>query len=243
MSTALETVKPGELEPQGEARSFLDMISQAARDPNVQVEKLERLMAMKERFDKTQAEIAFSLAMARLQPKLPRIEKHGRVIVQNVTRSTYAKIEDIDAVIRPLYSEEGFSISWNTRAANGPATTVIGVLRHTGGHSESYEITLANDTSGSKNATQGSGSTFQYGKRYLLCGMFNLITIDEDNDGQGDALTEKQAREIEDWIQHVGLNEAGKKKFLSLLNVSTVGEITQANFSVAMNFLRAKEHK
>lgn len=243
MSTSLEPIKPAELESLGDAPSMLEVIARAASDPRVDVSKMEALLRMQERVQAKQAEMAFSQAMARLQPKLPRIEKHGRVIVSNVTRSTYAKIEDIDAMIRPLYSEEGFSISWNTRPANGPSTTVVGVLRHTGGHSEPYEITLANDVSGSKNATQGSGSTFQYGKRYLLCGMFNLITIDEDNDGNGDAITEEQVRQIQDYIAHVGLNEAGKKKFLALMNVADIADITKSNYPVAINFLRAKESR
>lgn len=229
-------------DPNVDSAAFLKLIRDAAVDPNVSVDKMERLMALKERFDSRQAEIAFSQAMARLQPTLPRITKHGRIIVSGVERSSYAKIEDIDEVIRPLYSAQGFSISWNTLTTE-KGTKITGRLRHIEGHWEPYEITLPVDTSGSKSAVQGMGSTFSYGKRYLLSGMFNLITVDEDNDGQGtdsEPITIQQKNQILDLIIHSGANE---KRFLEYMDVQQVEEITQGRFSKAINALKSKARK
>ena len=227
------------------AGGLLEVIARAAADPRVDVTKIEALLRMQMQVSEKQAELAFSQAMARLQPIMPRITKYGAIIVGGVTRSTYAKIEDIDAAIRPLYSAEGFSISWNTEPSTA-GTTVLGKLRHNQGHSEAYRITLANDTSGSKNATQGSGSTFQYGKRYLLCAMFNIITIDEDDDAAGESvkpITEEQVRTIEDHQQAANMNPASKTKFLEYMEVSALSEITKGNFDKAINALKVKARK
>ena len=55
-------------------------------------------------------------------------------------------------------------------------------------------MVLAVDTSGSKNATQGAGSSASYGKRHTYKAMLNIIEDGEDNDGAGSTVVEK-----EDW--------------------------------------------
>lgn len=230
----LATIEKTEL-AQDEGRGFLQMIAEAARDPNVDVQKLERLMAMKERFDQARAQTRFSEAMARLQPALPRITKHGRIVVQGTVRNTYAKLEDIDEEIRPLYTGEGFSISWNTRQSQ-VGTTVLGTLRHIGGHAEPYEITLPHDPSGSKNSIQAVGSTVSYGRRYLLCSMFNIITVDQDDDGQGRTqIGTEQVNQIRDLIIDKNVNEA---KFCQYMDVKQIEEITQDRYQMAITALK-----
>lgn len=242
MSTQIAVPESGAIAiPESDA-AFMEVIARAAKDPTVDVGKMRELLEMSEKMKAKQAEMAFNQAMARLQPTLPRITKHGRIVVNGAERSTYAKIEDIDEKIRPLYSAEGFSVSWNTQQ-NGTSAKITGKLRHIAGHWEPYEITLPVDTSGSKNAVQGMGSTFQYGKRYLLCGMFNIITIDEDDDGQGEAaqpITEHQVDQIRDMIIHTGANE---KKFCEYMDVTDIPEITKGRFAMAMNALKVKARK
>jgi len=225
--------------PHDQPSDMLGMIARAAVDPSVSVEKLERLMALKERYDAKAAETAFAEAMARLQPTLPRITKHGRIMVSGQVRNTYAKLEDIDEEIRPLYSAEGFSISWNTSTESTvPGTRVLGKLRHRAGHSEAYAIFLPNDNSGGKNGIQGVGSTVSYGKRYLLCSMFNIITVDADDDGSGtEVITIEQKNRILDLITE---RNADYARFCRFMDVQEVEEITQDRFEMAINALQNK---
>ena len=51
----------------------MSMIERLARDPSFDADKLEKLLAMKERQDAQQAEQAFNEAMIRLQSNPPKI--------------------------------------------------------------------------------------------------------------------------------------------------------------------------
>ena len=65
----------------GTPDAILAMIERASRDPSVDIEKFERLMAMKERVEKDRASIAFAEAFAELGPDLPIIDRKGRIVV------------------------------------------------------------------------------------------------------------------------------------------------------------------
>jgi len=216
--------------------NLLSVIARAAADPAVDVDKMQRLLDMHERMVKTRAEVEFKAALARIQPRMPRVVKDGLIAVNGTTRSKYAKYEDIDSAIRPMLAEEGFSVDFDTRSSDKHLTTILRVS-HSAGHSETREISLPFDTSGSKNPTQGVGSTMQYGKRYLLCGFFNIIAVDQDDDGQGGVITDQQAMTIETLIKDT---KADRLRFLKFMGASNVDSIPANQYERAINALRSK---
>lgn len=221
--------------------SILDVIARAASDPRVDVTKMQALLDMQERIFARNAESAWNAALAIVQPKMPRITKKGRIEYPGkggtIVSTAFARYEDIDLAVRPIYSPEGFSISWNTEAS-GSATTIIGTLAHKDGHSKQYRMTLPHDTSGSKNAIQAVGSTVSYGKRYLLCSMFNIVTVGEDDDGASSgAIDEQQKNRILDMLIHTNSDE---QKFLKFMNVASVDLIQKRDFQRAIVALERK---
>jgi hypothetical protein len=147
---------------------------------------MEKLLNMQMTIMAKQAEMAYGAAMGRLQKKLPRITKKGRIAFTdkkgNERDTPYAKYEDIDLVIRPLMLEEGFILDFDTKWGNDGAT-IYCTISHSEGHTKTSEMRLPLDSSGSKNSLQAMGSTISYGQRYLVKMMLNLIFEDEDNDG------------------------------------------------------------
>lgn len=257
MSTAIEPIKSVELEAQSEGRSFVQMIAEASRDPGVSVEKLERLMALKERFDVTQARSEFWAAMARLQPRLPRITKEGVILNYDKTvKSRYAKYEDIDAGLRPLLQEEGFSVFFRTELRE-KTLFVTAIVAHAHGHAEETTVPVPIDVSAVnssgksiRNAAQDMGSTFSYGKRYALCAAFNVITVNEDDDAQGEAaqpLTEDELRHIDDWLQHLGGTPAVRTAFAGYLkktfNVSEIKDLKRGQLNTVINALKERANR
>lgn len=162
---------------------LLGVIARAARDPGVDIDKMERLLEMQERVLAREAKTAYATALAELQPKLPIITERGKILNKNSeVQSTYAYWEDVNEQIRPLLSEAGFSLSFRTGKA-GNDVTVTGVLTHKDGHSEETTISLPADGSGNKNAVQAVASSTSYGKRYTAFALLNVTTRGEDDDG------------------------------------------------------------
>ena len=159
------------------------MIEQVCLNPEMDVEKLERMLDMQERVLDRQAEQSFQIAMAEMQAELPAIERNGQICIREKVQSTFAKFEDINKAVLPILQKYGFSITFETNMAES-AVHVIGVLRHKDGHKMSTMLPIPLDTSGSKNAVQAVGSSVSYGKRYVLSALLNITTTDDDDDGQ-----------------------------------------------------------
>lgn len=166
---------------QPEASAVLSIIERAARDSTVDMDKMERLMAMHERMMAKQSEQAYAEALAAMQSDLPTIGERGAI--RNKDRgvqSTYALWEDINRAILPVLKTHGFSLTFRTDTSQG--IRVTGVLQHRAGHKESTEILLPADNSGSKNTVQAIASSISYGKRYTAGALLNLTSCGEDDD-------------------------------------------------------------
>jgi hypothetical protein len=171
---------------------LLAVIERAARDPAVDIDKMERLIAMQERVSARNAEVAFAEAFAELQPDLPAISKNGQIVHKGQVISEFAEWEDINKAITPVLSARGFSLSFKPEQS-GSGVAVTGILRHRLGHHESATLSLPTDTSGAKNAVQSVGSTLSYGKRYVATLLLNLTTEGDDDDGSSAAPKQQHA--------------------------------------------------
>ena len=162
----------------GESATILQVIQRAAADPQCDIEKMERLMAMHERMQARNAEAEFSAAMAEMQCEIPSIAERGK----GHGTIRYATLEDINDVMKPIMQRYGFAISFKVEHHPG-GINVTGILMHRAGHREQTTMLLPSDTSGSKNAVQAVASSVSYGKRYVMCAMLNITTRGEDDDG------------------------------------------------------------
>ncbi len=226
--------------------NFLEVIAKAAQDPNVDVEKMHGLLDVQERMMNKQAEIIFNNALGDLQAELPRIKKDSTIMHKTNIIAKYAKYETIDAVIRPLLQEHGFSLRYNTRESSGKVV-VTGTLAHRDGHSITDEIPLSIDSSGAKNNVQGVGSTIAYGKRYLVGMLLNLVFEGEDDDGNGASflpITADQAKELKDKIEELNNKgiEIDIKKFLEYVGAESVDQIATTEYEKAKIALQRKEN-
>jgi hypothetical protein len=212
-ATADSTPLPAALVPEGVPQTtpsgapgdpILAMIERAARDPAVDIEKFERLMAMKDRVESQRASIAFAEAFAELQPDLPTIDRSGSIVVysktdrdkpggvpagaQPIQQTPYATLDDIMEAIREPLHAHGFSLrfEYETNPDGKLATTAF--LRHRTGHEISAKTPpLQHDSTGSKNNVQAVGSTLTYGRRYSLMAVVPIVSHapqDADDDGQ-----------------------------------------------------------
>lgn len=160
------------------------MFERLAADPNVPVEKLERLIAMQERIYAHNAKAEFDAAFSEMQGEIPVITERGEILVNGQLRSKYARFEDILEVVRPILQRHGFAIRHRNTFSDGKIK-IVGILSHRSGHSEEDEFEAKADTSGSKNDIQALGSTRSYGQRYTTNALLGIATRGSDDDGAG----------------------------------------------------------
>lgn len=226
-----------------ETGSILDVIARAAADPAVNVEKLERLLAIQERLLADQRRTSYMASLARLQARMPQITKSGLITDrEGAVRNRYAKIEDIDVAIRPLCAEEGFSFSFDSKPTDKGLIEYSCALSHRDGHTETKTLALPLDQGAGRNAVQSVGSTTSYARRYLLGMHLHLVTRDEDDDGNGGSTpaTPSQVAELKERLAGVNGSE---ERFLRWLGVATWEEITQAQYSRALRFIEEKKRQ
>ncbi|AQU85129.1 single-stranded DNA-binding protein [Halomonas sp. 'Soap Lake  len=160
-----------------ESTAIIQVIERAALNPDVDIDKMERLLQMQERVMDRQAMMAYSAAMAAMQTELPSIEEHGQG-----NNGKYATLEDIVDTVRPIMQKHGFAVSFRIQTQER-GIQVTGVLMHKDGHREETSMLLPADMSGNKNAVQAFGSSTSYGKRYVLSALLNITTRGQDDNG------------------------------------------------------------
>lgn len=223
--------------PASEAMAIISMIERAARDPGVDIDKMERLLKMHGEAVARQARQAYSAALAAMQQELPVIQERGAIKIGTGPAQKYALWEDINEAIKPILAKHGFALSFRT-GRNGDRIMVTGILSHRDGHAEETTMELPADQSGSKNAVQAIGSSTSYGKRYTASALLNLTSRGEDDDGRSTArITEEQVMELRDLAEAV---EADMGRFLRYLGIEKLSDLPATKHAAAVEALNAK---
>jgi len=231
---------------------MLALIDRYVRDPSIDVDKLERILAMKERMDAKEAEIEFNEAKASLSQKLAgyRIVR-SRMVLYDIDKNDkkkgkeeafkYAPLEDIDKIVRPLLVETGMDVSYTTatREREGGGAVITARLTHRGGHFQEASIPIPLDTTGGKSNTQAMGSTFSYGRRYTLCMLLNIVTVGEDDDGSGGYIDGAQIDHLRELIGKVKALDPKRDEstFCKYMRVTTLPELPQQQYRKATSAL------
>lgn len=196
--TALAT-QPEANVVEANASNIMQVISRAASDPSVDVDKLERLLGMYERIGARDAENAYNDAMNAAQEEMRPIAADAN---NPQTKSRYASYGALDRALRPIYTKHGFSLSFDT-ADGAPADHIRVVCRvaHRLGHKEHPHLDMPADGKGAKGGdvmtkTHATGAAITYGKRYLLGMVFN-IAIGDDDDGNAPRSSRQQSPAVE----------------------------------------------
>lgn len=224
-------------EPQSESAALMATITRAATDPTVDAEKMERLFALYEKMDARRAEREFNQALKLAQQEIPAIFKN-----KQADKNKYADLEQVNEVISPISTKHGFSTSYgNEDSPMDKHYRVVCFLSHDGGHTRKYHADIPADHSGSKNVTQGFGSTISYGRRYIKLMIFDVSTTNEDDDGRksggGQNITPEQEATL---AKIIADNEFDLPTFLKWAKIEKLADIAADNYGRMFNALQAK---
>lgn len=150
------------------------------------IEVLERLMALNERWQADQARRAFTAALAQLRDEMPEVKKSRKVDFTNQrgvrTHYQYEDLADLTKALSPAMAKHGLSFRWRTDSTQPGEVSVTCILAHRDGHSEETTLSAPYDESGNKNAIQALGSVVTYLQRYTLKAAVG-IAASHDDDG------------------------------------------------------------
>ena len=166
-------------------------IERAARDTEFDVQKFGELLRMQREVEHDQARKAFNRAMASAQAEMLPVVRDAK---NSHLNNKYAKLETIDAAIRPIYTRWGFSVRYGSAPSPHEGwMRITCTVAHDDGYFEENYLDAPVSTTGSQGGrmaitpVQAIGSTVTYLRRYLLGMVWNTVMadVDYDDDGEG----------------------------------------------------------
>lgn len=184
--TKMTTTDARELQPVAQATPAY--LLQLAVQQGADLDRLEKLMALQERWEANEARKAFVDALTAFKAEPITIDKRKHVQFENrsgdVTSYNHAELSDVTDAICPALAKHGLSHRWNVLQADG-RITVECILTHALGHAERIAMSAPPDASGGKNTIQQIASTVTYLQRYTLLAITGVATKGQDDDGRG----------------------------------------------------------
>ena len=196
MNAVVETVKKKSKAIQPATPATL---LQMAVEQGADLDRLERLMGLQERWEDNEAKKAFTMAMTTFRSECPAIDKDKKG-----HNSKYATLAHTLELVKGPMSNNGLSHRWETEQQDNGLVTVTCYVTHNLGFKESTKLTAGGDTSGSKNAIQAVGSTISYLQRYTLFSILGLASADQDDDGNSSGDNSLSASVVDaNWIKKI----------------------------------------
>lgn len=213
-----------------------------AVDKECDADTLERLVTLHERITARAAATEFAEGLAAFQHECPPIERKSEAkIVKSSGGSftyTYADLEEIVRVVRPLLYARGFSFTWDSEVRERLMVCTC-KLRHVNGHSEQASFAAPVESKAGLSEPQKYSSALSYAKRISLVQVLGITTTEPDKP-EDEPIAPSQVAELEALAREVN---ADMTKFLRFLGVDALMDIRQSQFKNAKNALASKGRK
>lgn len=217
-----------------------------AVEQGADLDKLEKLMALQERWEANEARKAFDAAMSAFKADPPELIKNRHVKFKtrdgDVTEYDHATLDHITSEIGKKMAPHGLGFRWDVEQMEGGRIRVTCIVTHAQGHSIRVPLEGSPDQSGKKNAIQQTGSTITYLQRYTLLSAVGLAAKGQDDDGRSagpqiETITAEQVADLESLISEVGANKAN---YLKALKVERLEDLPAGKYRGALQRLEQK---
>ncbi|AUQ64401.1 ERF family protein [Phaeobacter inhibens] len=181
------------------ADPMVSMIERVVMNPAADLDKLERMLAMKERMEAQAARVSFARSLSEARAEIPPIVKDATVDFTSSKGRTHYQHETLAGIaktIDPILARYGLSYRFRTEQGQG-GVRVTCIIAHSEGHAEETTLAGAPDASGNKNSFQAVGSAVTYLQRYTLKAALGL-SAEVDDDAQSAAPRNSASRHQQD---------------------------------------------
>jgi hypothetical protein len=230
---------------QSESASVLGMIERVARDPSVDIDKMNQLMSWRKEMIADQRRAAFDEAMASAKAEIPVIHKNREVDFTSAKGRTNYRHEDLAEIARtvsPILAKYGLSYRYRVSSNVNEPIMVTCIVSHKSGHFEETTLGAGRDDSGNKNSIQQVGSTLTYLQRMTLKAALGLAASDDD-DGKASAAVEEYVPpegsispdQVDNIRQQLALKGCSEKAFLQWAKQKRIEDIQADLYEACMD--------
>ena len=209
------------------------------------LDKLEKLMDLQERWEEKEAKKAYNTAMVDVHKDMPMV---GKTLKNVQTRSSYASLDLIISKTKEVYTKHGFSISFfegHTDKENH--IRICADVIHKLGHKENYYYDVPLDGKGIKGNTNmtaihAKASSTSYGRRYLMCMIWNIPTGDDTDGNMPEApveyIDEKQLSQLRDMVDNNDCID--EKKLFTFFKIASLENLPKEKYAYLISILQKK---
>lgn len=158
---------------------------QLAVEQGADLDKLERLMALQERWEANEAEKALNDAFANFKAEAVRIVKTKEIKDGPLKGKKHAVCAEIIDATTPALSKYGLATSWRITKDTKDLIEVTARLKHRLGGVDTVSFSAAPDVGPGRNAIQARSSAVTYLERITLTAVLGLSAHENDDDGNG----------------------------------------------------------
>lgn len=211
----------------------------------VPFETVEGLMRLDREIREERARMEFSRSFVDVQTEM---EPVARKAYNEHTKSHYAKAEHIYNMLRPVLVRHRFSTSVSTKESKVENhIRIILVVRHEAGHSETHELTAPvseHGIRGTRNMSRlhAGFSTLTSASRHLICQVFGIELVDDDDGNAGGAafdgaISEEEHAEVMELVAEAGSDPV---KLAEHYKVESLAELSQGKLRDIRSLLNAR---
>jgi len=226
----------------------MDMLNRAVSS-GADLDMIEKLMNLQERWEAGNARKAFDKALADAKAEIPVIRKNRQVGFESkkagASRTDY-KHEDLAEIARtvdPILGAHGLSYRFRATSNVNEPITVTCIISHRDGHFEETTLRAGRDDSGNKNHIQQIGSTITYLQRYTLKAALGLAAA-QDDDGKASEVEPEEAytppegsitqRQVDNLIELLEDKGASRKAFLQWAKQKRLEDIPAEHYDACV---------
>ncbi|ACS51255.1 putative phage recombination protein [Bartonella grahamii as4aup] len=161
-------------------QTAMERILNRALENDVDMDRLERLIALREKEIERQNYERFASDLSNMQIEYQKIQKNS---TNTHTNSQYATLDQYIDAVKNTLAKHRFALFSRIKEQSSDNIIIEMTLTHPSGNKISTEGKFPYDTKGCKSNIQSVGSAITYARRYLLGMLLNVVSEDDDTDG------------------------------------------------------------
>ncbi|WP_375650069.1 ERF family protein [Bartonella sp. MU70NMGDW] len=220
-------------------QTVMERILNKALDSDVDMDRLERLLKLREQEIERQERQNFVRDLSAVQMAYKNIEQNA---INNHTNSKYATLYQYLNAVKEGLATYNFALFARIKNQTATNITIEITLSHPSGNEISTEGTFPIDNAGSKNNIQSLGSTLTYARRYLLGMLLNVSSKEDDTDGNP-PIKKAFPQQINEIRRLIVQTQAEEEKILAYVDVKKLDDMSEGQAQTVLHLLKKKQNK